>query len=347
MAATKYTIVGMSSSGKTCFLRAMYMRMSTGVDKFTLSTNEETRWTFGRDIRALRESSKGINRFPAATPNAENATRQYEFRLIYDTRDIITFDVIDYAGGALTAEGPVHEQILRSMEESTAMFIFIDGALLCDEDRVARKDNVFYDCAMDITPIIQDFSDIHDGLLPPVVFVVTKADLCKNYIKDEAELVGIVKDLFSPAFSEGSVSYICAVSLGDSISDNEYTGRFDPVNVHIPLFLGCFHEYYNRCLARKEEIETANRNLNAQSSQNRSEADREKRKWRIFRNQELIDQYLQSVREAEKGLRSNQETLNAVRTLYTRFGAKLEEESRNFKTFISGVEQTAFRMEEL
>lgn len=343
MADTKYTIVGMSSSGKTCFLTAMYMRMATGVDGFTLWTTEDTRRKFERDIRALRNGREGLARFPAATPNAENATKLYEFRLIYDTKDIISFDVIDYAGGALLDGGPVYGQIKHSMEESTAMFIFIDGASLCDEDRTMRKENVYYDCAMSITPLIQDFADSHDGQLPPIVFVVTKSDLCKAYIKDEAELVQIIRELFSPAFSEGSVSYICAVSLGDSISDDGYKGRFNPVNIHIPLFLGSFHEYYNRCIAFKGKIEAANQNINAQRNRQMAAAEKEKQKWGIFRNKRLIEQCIESARNSDKSLSSNQELLAATQALYTRFGAQLEMESKNFKSFISGVEQPTFK----
>ena len=343
MADTKYTIVGMSSSGKTCFLTAMYMRMATGVDGFTLWTTEDTRRKFERDIRALRNGCAGLDRFPAATPNAENATKLYEFRLIYDTKDIISFDVIDYAGGALLDGGPVYNQFKRSMEESTAMFVFIDGASLCDEDRTNRKENVYYDCAMSVTPMIQDFADSHNGQLPPIVFIVTKSDLCKAYIKDEAELVQIIRDLFGPAFSEGSVSYICAVSLGDSISDDGYKGRFSPVNIHIPLFLGSFHEYYNRCTVFKEKIEAANRNIDTQRNQQIAIADKEKHKWGIFRNKSLIDRCIESAENSAKSLHSNQELLSATRALYTRFGAQLEMESRNFKSFINGVEQPAFK----
>ena len=343
MADTKYTIVGMSSSGKTCFLTAMYMRMATGVDGFTLWTTEDTRRKYERDILALRKGEAGLDRFPAATPNAENATKLYEFRLIYDTKDIISFDVIDYAGGALLDGGPVYCQLKLSMEESTAMFIFIDGASLCDEDRTARKENVYYDCAMSVTPMIQDFADSHNGQLPPIVFVVTKSDLCKAYIKDETELVQIIRDLFSPAFSEGSVSYICAVSLGDSISDDGYKGRFSPVNIHIPLFLGSFHEYYNRCLAFKEKIETANQNLDMQRNRKMAEVEREKQKWPIFRSKKLIDQCIESAKNSAKSLHSNQELLAATQALYTRFGAQLEMESKNFKSFINGVDQPAFK----
>lgn len=343
MSDTKYTIVGMSSSGKTCFLTAMYMKMVTGVDGFTLSTkNENTRRKFERDIHALRRGT-GIERFPAATPNAENATKLYEFRLIYDIMEIINFDVMDYAGGALLDGGPVHDQIKQSMEESTVMFICIDGALLCDEDREIRRENVYYDCAMSVTPLIQDFADSHGGQLLPIVFIITKSDLCKAYIKDEKEIVQIIRDLFRPAFSEGSISYICSVSLGDSISDDGYKGRFAPENIHIPLFLGSFHEYYNRCVSLKEEVEEANRNLHEQKQQAQAAADEEKDCWSIFRDDDLIESCLGLVQESIEGLEHNQALLEYTQALYMRFGLQLEKESENFMMFISGVEQPGFR----
>ena len=43
MADTKYTILGMTGAGKTCFITGMYMRMSVGMDGFTLVTDDATR----------------------------------------------------------------------------------------------------------------------------------------------------------------------------------------------------------------------------------------------------------------------------------------------------------------
>lgn len=347
MTETKYTIVGMSSSGKTCFLTAMYMRMATGVDGFTLWTTEDIRRKFERDILALRNRDAGHERFPAATPNAENATKKYEFRLLYNTKDIISFDVLDYAGGALLENGPVYDQFKHSMEESTAMLIFIDGASLCDEDRATRKENVYYDCAMSVTPLIQDFADSHNGHIPPIIFVLTKSDLCKSYIKDEAELVQIIRELFSPAFSEKTVSYICAVSLGDSISDDGYKGKFSPINIHIPLFLGSFHEYLNRCVAFKAKIEEKNQGIDRERNENINKAVSERKKFILFRNADTIKRYEELAAKAMENLDANRSMLEETRTLYNRFGAQLEIESKNFKTFVSGVEQPLFKAPEL
>lgn len=346
MSDTTYTMVGMPSSGKTCFLTAMYKQLVTGIGGFTLWTPDNISRQFERDLVALRKGS-GKERFPAATPNAENATKQYAFRLLYETKDIISFDIADYAGGALVdKEGAVYSQVMRSMEESTAMLICIDGQLLCEEDRETRRENVDYDCAMRIMPLIQKFKDTH-GYIPPIVFVITKSDLWSAYVKDDMELVEIIKDKFQPAFAEGSVSYICGVSLGKSISDDGYKGRFDPVNVHIPLFIASFHEYYNRCRAFKGKIEASNKVLTSERDKEQAMVDIEKRWWSIFRNDILIEKCIKAINYFTANIQSNQEKLEAVQALYTRLGQQLEKESDNFKQFISGVEQPAFKAPQL
>ena len=43
MAKTKFTMIGMTSSGKSCYITAMYMKMAVGMDAFTLTTDEDTR----------------------------------------------------------------------------------------------------------------------------------------------------------------------------------------------------------------------------------------------------------------------------------------------------------------
>ena len=363
MADTKYTMIGMTSAGKTCYITAMYMKMSAGFDGFTLVTDDLTRAKLERDILTLREP-KGQERFPTATN--ETTTRSYEFKLSYETKKIITFEMLDYAGGLLRSRGiPItqadetiegnskpqvketitanpYEQIKNSIAESTALYIFVDGKSFCTDDREERKENVYYDCAMTVTPLIQDFADTHGGNLPPIVFVVTKADLCKQYVSSE-EIATVIKDLFSPAFSEGTYSYICAVSLGDTISDDEYKGRFRPVNIHIPFFIGSYHEYYNRCVVLKNDIESGNANLSREKRTADSSAAKELSRWRIFRDEAYIERCRRQARDAENALKSNQALLDSTKDLFYKFGARLEAESPNFKCFINGIEQSRFK----
>ena len=339
MTDTKYTMIGMSSAGKTCYITAMYMKMATGLDGFTLVTDDVTRAKLERDILTLRER-KGVDRFPTATN--EMTTTTYEFKLSYETKEILTFEMLDYAGGLLRSREKAYAQIKKSIEESSALYIFIDGESFCDEDREERKENVYYDCAMTVTPIIQDFADAHKGNLPPIVFVVTKADLCKQYVSSQ-EITAVIKELFSPAFSEGTYSYICAVSLGDTISDDEYKGRFKPVNIQIPFFIGSYHEYFDQYIALKYYTETCKENLTEEKHSADLRVEAELKKWRLFRNESTIQEYSKKAKYSENSLEIKQRRFDRTKELVVKFGAKLEAESPNFKCFIDGVEQSRFR----
>lgn len=339
MADTKYTIIGMTSAGKTCYITAMYMKMAAGFDGFTLVTDDKTRTKLERDILALRQPN-GMDRFPAATN--ETTTRSYDFRLSYETKKIISFEMLDYAGGLLSSKEGTYSQVKNSIAESTALYIFIDGKSFCTDDKEERRENVYYDCAMTVTPIIQDFADAHEGILPPIVFVVTKADLCRAYVSD-AEITKIIKDLFSPAFSENTFSYICAVSLGDNISDDNYKGRFSPVNIHIPFFIGSYHEYFNRCVILKYEIDDGNNNLRSEKHNLEASASKELKKWGLFRDDAYIKKCRERALDADKALKANKKLFDDTKELLTKFGSTLEAESPKFKCFVGGVEQTRFK----
>lgn len=282
--STVFTMVGASGAGKTCYITAMYAKMATGFDGFTLVTDDATRVQLEKNIYSLRKPD-GKSRFPQATP--EEYTRTFDFRLSYDLKRIINFSIMDYAGGILMSREGTFEKFKSSLDESTALYIFIDGESLCDKDRTERIENVRYDCALTTTPLIQDFADTHEGILPPIVFVVTKGDRCMNYVNDD-EIVSILRDLFSPAFAVGTTTYVCVVSLGRNISDNDYKGRFAPVNIHIPFFIGCYHEYLNRCVALTEEINKTNGELGEQSAAWKASMEKEKKKWRIFRKYDFV-----------------------------------------------------------
>ncbi|MDE6434851.1 MAG: hypothetical protein K2L07_11570, partial [Lachnospiraceae bacterium] len=312
MAETKYTMIGMSGAGKTCYLTAMYMKMATGFDGFTLVTDDHTRTRLERDILNLREPI-GETRFPVATN--ETTTRSYEFRLSYETKKIISFEMLDYAGGSLRTRENTYADVKQSIADSTALYIFIDGKSLCTEDREERKENVNFDCALTVAPLIQDFADTHNNSLPPIVFVVTKADLCKKYASGK-EITAIIRDLFSIAFSEGTYSYICAVSLGDTISDDGYRGKLNPVNIHIPIFIGSYHEYYNRCVILKNNIENKDRKLEQEKQTANNKAYKEMNKLKIFRDSSYIERYRNIAKDVETEMKSYQDILSNTKKIY-------------------------------
>lgn len=328
MANTKYTLIGMSSAGKTCYITAMYKEMAVGFDGFTLVTDDQTRANMEKVISILDDRQAGQDRFPQATPFTDS--KRYGFRMCYETKEIISFEMMDYAGGALNTPGnDAHAQVKQSIGESTALYMFIDGALFCQNSREDREDGICK-CALTLTPIIQDYADTHKGIIPPIVMVVTKADLCKKYVTND-EVIRTIRRYFHPAFSEGIYSYICAVSLGKDISDDGYKGKFDPVNIHIPFFIGSYHACYDQCKKLKEEVAEKEEVL-LQIEEN------------IKTGRRKIVRQLEPQRiELSSKLNEMRENLECKEALFSRLGTRLEVDSAFFECFINGMQQEKFR----
>lgn len=344
MADTTFTMLGMTGSGKTCFIAAMWSQMSSGIDGFTIVTDDETRFKLQRDVIKLTQT-KSPERFPQATSTSTESIKYYEFELNKDLERIISIKILDYAGGSLNGNGnDVLHIVEESIAESTALLIFIDGELFCTEDKEKRADNIKYDCANTITPILDYYSKSHPKQpLPPVIFVVTKLDLFAKYISQE-EIVNLIRHNFSPAFGANKTkSYICAITLGESISEDNYSGRFCPLNIHIPFFIGAYHEFYNRYTNLKAKLTKENQELELDCASLKSALAIEKQKWKIFRRKKYIENLEKQLNKKNNTRLENDNVLDRSKFLLTSFGSYLEHESSGFKSFVDGIEQPTFR----
>ncbi len=79
MDKTQFTMLGMSGSGKTCYLLGMYDEMLGGMKGFTLSTDDDTDVALRRRYAIIDDASRGQGRFPAGTDQIES----YEFQLAH------------------------------------------------------------------------------------------------------------------------------------------------------------------------------------------------------------------------------------------------------------------------
>ena len=70
MADTKFTALGLSGSGKTCYLLGMYHEMSGGVHGFTLATTNQAA-TKLEDWMYQLDDETGMDRFPSGTSLTE------------------------------------------------------------------------------------------------------------------------------------------------------------------------------------------------------------------------------------------------------------------------------------
>ena len=343
MADTRFTALGMSGSGKTCYVLGMYYEMSVGIRGFNLVTNNNTAYKLEAWMDKLDEET-GADRFPAGTGLTE--VTDYGFMLKYCNRDVFSFDWMDYGGGTLKEKENNPEafnSLNQSIEESTALYIFIDGDLLMEETREKRKRNVQRKIARIVNPFISEFDD-GSRYMPPIVFVVTKMDECARFLEN-GELAEIIQESFSPVFGADKRVYIVPVSLGKEISDDDYSGDVEPVNIHIPFFLGIYHEFFNHCVCVKEEIDKKKNENEESISNSQGLIDYENSRW-IFRpKQDVIEDCRKKIEEANENIRNLDDILDKYKELLGEVAAELDRQNANFETYING-QKTEFSHKE-
>ncbi len=335
---TRFTAIGLSGSGKTCYVMGMYDQMSIGINGFNLVTTNNRAKQLG-DMLVKLDENNGMARFPNGT--SLNEINDYQFTLTYQGKKIMTFDWMDYGGAILRDMGESAEKyssLESSIEQSSVVYIFIDGDLLCKEGLDAKIRQVGRRCARYINPFIQKFSAAHEELLPPVVFVITKSDLCAKYLK-EGELEKIIEKCFSGVFlNKNSVVYITSVTLGNNISDDNYSGYADP-DMYIPFFLGLYYEYLNNCKYIKYLIDQKQdehrKNIESSNKTIKSEKDHF---FYTRKRQERVAKLNESISDANKEIQRLDNILKEYRDLLKAVADQMLRESKNFITIQKGRE---------
>ena len=318
MADTQITILGMSGAGKTCYLLGLYYKMGAGLKGYTITTDEDT------DVQ-LRDRYKKLcdvtldkeKRFPAGTDNIS----KYEFDLQYGYNTVMSFDWVDYPGGLLDRKNSgsleEYEEVKTAINNSSSLFICVDGLLLLGDDIDVKVDNVRDNCSNVINTFFTDyFKSNHE--LPPTAIIVTKYDVCQDDT-DEEELCKIIEEAFSPFFvkdeNEKFVT-IRPVSIGTNITDNDYSGKMKPLNIQLPIFMGIWFALRKKIQGYATEIQKQEqRNNEVISSLNYQKA-REDSKWWIFKNDNMIESLARKIRATKsKGQQQTKEMnhiLNAM-----------------------------------
>lgn len=239
MDEVSFTMLGMTGSGKTCFLTGMYYEMSSGIQGYTLSADDDVDIELRNKWERLCDEKNGINRFPVGT----DKTEQYKFILEYAYEAIKEFNWLDYPGGDLekksTGNIDSYKEIEEAILKSTCLYICVDGQLLCEKNEEVMIENVRNKCSSKINGFLSKYIN-KNKVLPPVAIVVTKYDMCHD-VKGEI-MEEVVKKSFSSLFVENhdkrKLVTIIPVSIGKNISDDNYSGRLEPINIYIPLFWG-------------------------------------------------------------------------------------------------------------
>lgn len=179
MAERKFTILGEIKSGKTCYLLGMYSEMTAGVGGYSIiAPNIDEDSDLTRRYQKLINKKQGIDRFPLAT----NVASTYNFNLQYGLEKIMSFEWIDYPGNFVDAAqrditNPDYVKVEQSINESSTLFICMDGENLVDGNVKQKIKRVRNSCAKRINPYILKLADKLNGQgkkLPPIGIIVTK-----------------------------------------------------------------------------------------------------------------------------------------------------------------------------
>lgn len=343
MADTQITILGMSGSGKTCYLLGLYYKMGAGLKGYTITTDEDTDVQLrDRYAKLCDVSLEKQQRFPAGTDNIS----KYEFDLQYGYNTIMSFDWVDYPGGLLDRKNSGsledYENVKSAINNSSSLFICVDGSLLLGDDIDEKIDNVRDKCSNVINTFFTEYFKSNNSL-PPTAIIVTKYDICKDDT-DEEELSEIIEEAFSPFFVKNNtekVVTIIPVSIGTNIMDDDCSGKMKPLNIHLPIFMGIWFALSKKIQEHVKIMQEQEKANDGKISDLRDQKAREENKW-FFKSQSEIQRLARKIQEAENENKKQTEKLNYMLNVMADNSDKLIKELEKIPYVFSNGERSSF-----
>ena len=311
----KITMLGVSNSGKTCFIYAMYDFMQKVQNGFTFITNDP-------DVDMdLNEGWESIA-FDGVWPDGTQGTSVYDFTVMFKSRPIMEFSWCDYRGGAIKERSTQQDvaELHKRIYDSGCLIVCIGAdtikAILSGDNRKGR------DLARLNTLITYYAKNAQRRI--PIIFALTKADLYT--VQDQKQLLGVIRSYFSALYENNSgwLFAIVPVSLGqfDSSCDgnNKIHGVVAPKNIHIPVMF-----FLHSIL--KERIHNIQNKLNGISS----DKNRYKEEIKLNQGRSWWDKFLNG---------------DNTRNLNTRI-SNLSDEEKNLSSQLAELEQVFSNMKDM
>lgn len=221
-------MLGVSNSGKTCFIYAMYDFMQKVQNGFTFITKDP-------DVDLdLNEGWESIA-FDGIWPDGTQKTLMYNFSVLFRSNPIMEFSWCDYRGGAITEKSTEQdiEELHKRIFDSGCLIICIGADTIKEiiKGNYRRRRELIR-----LNHLITRFGADNKRRIP-IVFALTKADLYT--IEDHKKLLGIIKEYFGSLYVEGSnwLHAIVPVTLGKfkDTGNDKIDGFVSPKNVHVPV----------------------------------------------------------------------------------------------------------------
>ncbi|MBE8950002.1 MAG: PTS glucose transporter subunit IIA [Quinella sp. 3Q1] len=327
-AGRKFTILGETGSGKTCYLLGMYYEMSMSVANYTVvATDPDADKNLTLRYKMLLDKARGRGRFPAGTEQME----KYNFNLQYNYETIHPFQWVDYPGGFLDTtrrdeSSKEYQEVAKSILESEMLFICIDGANLKGGNTSQKIRKVKTRCAHHINPYLTDLCNklkAEKQGLPPIGMLITKYDMCAADT-DADEVREIVEEAFEGLFG-GNDTFVAIipVSLGDTLEDDEYQGELEPLNVHLPILMGINFALIDQLQYGKRLIENQRNYANQVRALKREEEDRFFLSRWLFGGYDT-DKLQEEIDDTEEAIRNNRQVAGFFKKSLKRMNRELE-----------------------
>lgn len=223
-------MLGVSQSGKTCFIYAMYDFMQQSQSGFTFITNDP-------DVDMDLCDGWAQIAYDGVWPNGTELTSHYDFSVLFHSKKIMEFSWCDYRGGAVSGRSTENEDVTelqKRIKESECLIICLGAdtvkALLSGDMRKQRE-------LRTLNQHLSRFALENPERRVPVIFALTKSDLYTA--EEQPKLLGLIKSYFSSLYDEGAnwLFAIVPVTLGifNSTEGTKINGTIAPKNIHIPV----------------------------------------------------------------------------------------------------------------
>ena len=265
----KICFLGLSGSGKTCYLYAASHVLTEGIH-----TSEGSVSILSTSVNRNIILNQGIedmdNREQAVWPKGSDKTRDFPYELYVNGKKKTQFEIYDYRGGALYDDSDnaqdEREELYETFKESSCIVIFIDAYTLMKAFSLKNTEDEYIAYqkgdleSESITKAINKLN--HLKLIVneacqyieqdvPILLTITKKDI----LTDDELCVAIekLKTNMSHLFSTENPNLvgITAVSLGDNLGAGDFnkdmkkklTGCLHldlSQNIHIPILFPLF-----------------------------------------------------------------------------------------------------------
>lgn len=243
----QFVALGLSGSGKTCLLTAMYSELASSDDGgFSLEADNINKLTLNEYHEKLCKKEE--------VPPPTNNFKTYSFRLYHCGQPIEKFQWIDFQGDQLKRNNTDTENTFsNALKDAKAIYIIIDGERFyeADQDEETIAENMKNSYVFYINHfLIQNNNENKSN--PPIIFIVTKFDVVlKNYSDKPYDIIHKTIIKAFPMFFKSAIDLqytgkhtmvsIIPVSLGLEFYKNRV---YRPLNVQIPLLIGMYFLLY-------------------------------------------------------------------------------------------------------